>query len=125
MQRIEWCPGNGTRYDIFYAVDESGRVYFTWLFSGRSGGTTLSFDPGIYIHYSYLMEKMNLKREGDAAGLLAFLHSRGYNVGMPTWCTVASPAWWRNLSRLEKGIREEEEKQSLPYHHRNLNLGEL
>ncbi len=88
IERIQWEPGNGTRYDIVYVQDSPrndgpGCTYLTWLHRSGSGGGTICFWPGDYIHWSYLMEKMNIPRVGDAAGLLTFLHTKGHTVGMP------------------------------------------
>jgi len=102
VERIDWQPGNGTRYDIVYAQDSRGRVYFTWLQYGGSGGTTFSFTPGTYVHYSYLMEKMSIpsRMTGDAAGLLAFLHTKGHDVGMPSdWSS-----WFRSESLTKNNL---------------------
>jgi hypothetical protein len=98
-ERVNWEPGNGTRYNIVYA-EHDGWVYFTWLWRGGSGGNTFAFRPGGYIHYNYLSEKMNLSRVGDAAGLLTFLHTKGHDVGMPPgW-----EGWFREGAIKEKNL---------------------
>jgi hypothetical protein len=100
VERIDWQPGNGTRYDIVYAEDDKGRIHFTWLYRGGSGGSTFSFEPGGYVHHGYLMEKMDLRSMGDAAGLLAFLHTKGHSVGMPSgW-----DGWFRLESIKENNL---------------------
>jgi hypothetical protein len=81
VERIVWTPGNETRYDLAY-VESEGIIYLTWLLFGGSGGKTFAFSRGTFVHWAYLAEKMDL-RESDAAGLLAFLFSRGHDVGMP------------------------------------------
>jgi hypothetical protein len=47
---------------------------------GGAGGSSLVFTD--YLHYSYIMEKMNIGI-ADAAGILKFLEEMGHKVGYP------------------------------------------
>jgi len=86
-QRVDWQPGNGSRYDILYGeyINADGKPMFfvTWLRLGGSGGSTLSWDGLTLLHWSYLSEKMKVN-EADAAGILSYLKKiRGHTVAMP------------------------------------------
>ena len=78
-ERYEWCPGNGTRYDLVYNhVGE--KTMITWLNRGGSGGTTMLFSH--FLHHSYIQEKMKVN-VADAVGILKFLERKGHSVGYP------------------------------------------
>jgi len=86
-QRVDWQPGNGSRYDILYGeyINADGKPMFfvTWLRLGGSGGSTLSWDGLTLLHWSYLSEKMKVN-EADAAGILSYLKKiHGHTVAMP------------------------------------------
>ena len=78
-KRFDWQPGNGTRYDLIYG---SGDPYtqIAWLKRGGSGGTLMLFSD--FLHYSYIMEKMDINI-ADAVGILKFLELQGHAVGYP------------------------------------------
>ena len=85
--RYQWCPNNGSRYDLLFGLvqpgvwavqtgltesDEDESLYcLTWLKRNGSGGGTIVFSnpPDV----TYLMEKMDIHRRGDATALLDFL----------------------------------------------------
>tara|TARA_B100000941_G_C27968251_1_gene285037 strand:+ start:19 stop:312 length:294 start_codon:yes stop_codon:yes gene_type:complete len=83
MIRYEWCPGNGTRYDLYYdkKVD---KAFIAWMRSAGAGGVCMSFSH--YLHYTYIEEKMNIGT-GDAVGILKFLETMGHDVGYPDEAT--------------------------------------
>lgn len=80
LSRYDWQPGNGTRYDLFYGTTNRNRTLVSWMFRGGAGGKTLLFDG--YLHYTYIMEKMDI-RIADAVGILMFLKEMGHEVGIP------------------------------------------
>ena len=80
LSRYDWQPGNGTRYDLFYGTTGKNRTLISWMHRGGAGGTTMVFDG--FLHYTYIMEKMNV-RISDAAGILMFLKEMGHEVGLP------------------------------------------
>mgnify|MGYP003144478604 CR=1 FL=1 len=82
MEQTEWCPGNGTRYNLLYGKTSEGRYLIAWMKFGGSGGVCFSWNEGTHIHYDYIGEKMDLRR-GDAAGILAFLETKGHEVILP------------------------------------------
>ena len=47
---------------------------------GGAGGTSLAFTR--YLHYTYVMEKMQIGI-ADAVGILKFLEEMGHEVGYP------------------------------------------
>ncbi len=78
-ERYEWCPGNGTRYDLIY--DQVGnKTMITWMLRGGSGGTTMLFSH--FLHHSYVQEKLQVG-VADAVGILKFLEHKGHEVGYP------------------------------------------
>lgn len=85
MTRTEYCPGNGTRYDLIYGHTDSGDFVLVWLHKSGTGGSAFVFDPGDFpfLHWTYFMEKTGLHK-ADAAALLSFLSEHtGVEVGMP------------------------------------------
>ena len=79
MKRYEWCPGNGTRYELLYGL-VGGNTYITWMrFGGGSGVTSIVPD---FLHYTYLMEKMDISIS-DAVAILEFLNFNENKVGFP------------------------------------------
>ena len=79
MIRYEWCPGNGTRYDLFY--DKKGdKAFIAWMRYGGSAGICMSFSH--FLHYTYVEEKMKINT-ADAVGILKFLQEMGHDVGYP------------------------------------------
>ena len=85
IDRVDWEPGNSTRYDLMYGeyLDAKGKPMFfiTWLRLGGSGGTTLSW-RGDGRHWSYVCEKMSINM-ANAAGIMAYLKTQGHEVMMP------------------------------------------
>lgn len=79
LRRYDWQPGNGTRYDLLYGRT-GGMWLITWLKHGGSAGPAMLFDG--YIHYTYLMEKLEVNI-ADATGILKFLEHQGIKVGYP------------------------------------------
>jgi len=83
--RVDWCPGNGTRYDctITKFLDSDGRaVLLTWLRKGGSGGTAFLTHTWSTVSLGYLCEKMDVN-EADGAALLGLLKQHGVDVYMP------------------------------------------
>ena len=84
IERVDWEPGNNTRYDMLYGeyLDAQGKPMFfvTWLRLGGSGGTTLSWSGG-HLHWSYVTEKMQVN-SADAAGIMAYLKTQGHEVSI-------------------------------------------
>lgn len=79
VERYDWQPGNGTRYDLLYG-NVGSYSFVTWLARGGSAGSTMLFSD--FLHYTYMTEKMNIN-EADAAGILKFLEHKGHQVGYP------------------------------------------
>ncbi len=85
--RYQYCPGNGTRYDLLFGMvqpgvdggqmgltesDEYESLYcLTWIKHDNNNGNTIVFSnpPSL----GYLMEKMDMQHSGDATALLDFL----------------------------------------------------
>lgn len=80
LVRTRFCPGNSTAYDIIYGPAPEGGYLLVWLHRGGSGGSAFRFDDDIYIHSSYLIEKMDISFKGDAYALCAFLNAHGHNA---------------------------------------------
>ena len=78
MKRYEWCPGNGTRYDLLYGK-VGNTTFITYMRYGSGGLTCIVPD---YLHYTYLMEKTQINI-ADAAAILQFLERQGHPVGYP------------------------------------------
>ncbi len=83
-KRFDWQPGNGTRYDLIYSGDSSKNL-IGWLRMGGSGGRMMLFTD--FLHYSYIMEKMQINI-ADAVGILKFLEHQGHYVGYPHEDTI-------------------------------------
>ena len=69
-----WCPGNGTRYTVLFAVDPDGYVMLVW--EGR--GKVMKFLPDRQdvLSYTYVMEKLD-ENERTVAGLLGLIDHLG------------------------------------------------
>lgn len=79
--RFDWQPGNGTRYDLLYG--KCGDYHMiAWAGRGGSSGSFMLFSH--FLHYTYLMEKMNVN-SSDADGILRFLEKMGHDVGYPSY----------------------------------------
>lgn len=78
LNHYDWQPGNGTRYDLYYGP--AGKKTFVSWMKNAGGGVSMVFTD--YLHYSYLMEKMNVGI-ADAVGILKFLEEMGHKVGHP------------------------------------------
>lgn len=85
MKRYEFCPGNGGRYDILLGLDsEAGLWLLCWMLRAGSGGSCMILRAGGFLHWSYIMEKLNSNRMADIAALLAFIdQNTDVSVGMP------------------------------------------
>ena len=80
MQRHQYCPGNGSNYDIMYGEVEGEGYLLVWLSKGGSGGVAFRFS-GTFVAASYLAEKMGLRPQGqDTFALLAFLNTQGHEA---------------------------------------------
>ena len=77
-------PGNGTLYRVgIVENDDDNRMVLVWL-NSRPCGKSFSFDPGGFLHFSYLMEKLDLQSTADATALLTYLHEHtGVEVALP------------------------------------------
>lgn len=85
--RYDWQPGNGTRYDLVYG--KCGDYYMVgWANRHGAGGDFMLFSH--FLHYSYLMEKMNVNA-ADADGILRFLEKMGHEVALPTHDYISPP----------------------------------
>jgi len=84
LNHYDWQPGNGTRYDLYYSKTGS-RAFVSWMRRGGAGGTAMAFTH--YLHYSYIMEKMEINT-ADAVGILQFLEEMGHDVGYPEPGTI-------------------------------------
>lgn len=84
MKRYDWQPGNGTRYDLIYG-EVGNKNLIGWMRQGGSGGCVMLFSA--FLHYSYVMEKMQIGI-ADAVGILKFLQHQGHEVGYPSLDTV-------------------------------------
>jgi len=80
LSRYDWQPGNGTRYDLFYGTTAKDRAFVSWMLYGGAGGKSMAFSS--YLHYTYVMEKMQVGIS-DAVGILKFLEEMGHAVGYP------------------------------------------
>ena len=79
LNHYDWQPGNGTRYDLYYGP-AGKRTFVSWMRFGGAGGISMVFDS--YLHYTYMMEKMQINIS-DAVGILKFLEEMGHDVGYP------------------------------------------
>jgi len=92
IYRHEWQPGNATRYDFLlsdYSEENSdGELVsywvLSWMLEGGAGGKTFRLRTDDFVHYTYLLEKMDIN-EGDAPGILSFIEELGVGVGYPAW----------------------------------------
>ena len=91
VERIYWEPGNASRYDLIFIPDVGhGRWFLAWMRRGGSGGVGMRASHGEFLHINYLMEKMEVRSEGDAHALVAFLVSKGVVRGQgKVWFTTA------------------------------------
>ena len=81
MKRYDFCPGNGSRYDIVYGKVQDGGYLLVWLRRGGSGGCAFRFDGDGYVHSSYLAEKLGLESwMADVYALCAFLNTQGHTA---------------------------------------------
>ena len=89
--RYSWNPGNGTKYDLVYLCrtiepfeSDDGRrfglVYMNGF--GREYGTAMEFTANTFIHWTWLMKKLDVN-EADAVAILQFLERLGHPVGYP------------------------------------------
>ena len=105
MKYYDWIPGNGSRYKFFVEADISSTVIsskngaeygtspysydsilLTWMNPGISSGKSMVVATQSYLHYSYVMEKLNIESEADTAAILAFLNKfYDVEVGMPVF----------------------------------------
>ena len=86
IQRFEYCPGNGTRYDLLFGLTGDKNMLLVWLYNEGAGGFAFQCSAernGTLLHYNYLSEKMGIKNLADIAALLSFLAQYGVSVGMP------------------------------------------
>jgi hypothetical protein len=86
LRRFEYCPGNGTRYDLLFGLTGGGDLLLVWLYNEGAGGFAFhrsAKNNDTLLHHSYLSEKMGVKNLADIAALLAFLAQYGTCVGMP------------------------------------------
>ncbi len=84
LGHYDWQPGNGTRYDLYYGA-AGKRTFVSWMRLGGAGGISMVFTD--YLHYTYMMEKMQINI-ADAVGILKFLEEMGHKVGYPEPGTV-------------------------------------
>jgi uncharacterized protein (AIM24 family) len=83
MDRFSWdYSGTGSNYDLLLGKDSDGRFVLCWLRLGGTGGTVITW-PGDTLSAEYLQEKLDANAI-DAAAILMFLKSRGFNVSMPS-----------------------------------------
>jgi len=75
VRAYEWCPGNGTRYDILFGQVTPNWYLICWMRLGGSGGVAFRFEHGSHVHFSYIMEKMKINA-ADADGILCFLETQ-------------------------------------------------
>ena len=80
LSRYDWQPGNGTRYDLFYGKTSKETGFISWMKFGGASGVSMAFTH--YLHYTYIMEKMQISIT-DAVGILMFLEELGHAVGYP------------------------------------------
>jgi len=83
MKTYEYEPGNGTRYFLAYGDfgTLTGETLLVWLRRGDVGGTAFRVRSHFaVISQDYLMEKMGIQNDADAAALLGFLADRGHEV---------------------------------------------
>jgi|TARA_Y100000310_G_scaffold332554_1_gene408378 hypothetical protein len=80
MERTEYEPGNGTRYDLIYGMTphrspgpDSKQFMLIWMKRGGSGGVAVAV--GNRVHPSYVAEKMGVGSE-DARVLAEFINER-------------------------------------------------
>ena len=78
-----WCPGNGTRYELVITRPALGDATFVWTNATGHGRAMAVHPDGGEIDAPYLMEKLAINSEADAAALLLWLRKVGYRVFMP------------------------------------------
>ena len=86
--KFEWCPGNGTRYEILVAklneyvsCGSLGAVEDGWLVVCGLTKTAYMFQPCGHLHTSYIKEKFNLVYDEDVkciTALVCFALDRPY-----------------------------------------------
>lgn len=81
--RDVWCPGNGTRYELFITRPATGDAMFVWLNASPGPGRAMAVHPDGEIDAPYLMEKLAIHSEADAAALLLWLRRVGFTVYLP------------------------------------------
>jgi hypothetical protein len=73
MKFYDHQPGNGTRYPCYIGQAENRNWVLVWLRDGGAMGKAFVFAPNAgLLHYSYLMEKLEVN-EADAAGLMPLI----------------------------------------------------
>ena len=81
MKTYEYEPGNGSRYFLAYGPLNKGEHLFVWLRRNDVGGTAFRvMSHFTVIAQDYLMEKMGIQNDADAAALLGFLESQGHEI---------------------------------------------
>ena len=82
IDRLE--PGNGTLYEVgLVGTQENDRLVLVWL-NAYPCGKSFAFDVDNFLHFTYLMEKLDIRSESDATALLAYLADKtGVDVGLP------------------------------------------
>lgn len=106
LERIQFQPGNGTNYDIFYG--RAGRGYLlVWLDRGGSGGRAFRFDGDCFIAAGYLAEKMDLYTwMGDVYALCAFLNTQGHNAEVGNSFDAQGQYIRPNVSQMTLGVSD-------------------
>ena len=94
--RVEYTPGNGTRYDLLFVqadgcvqfgdrmgADDSGAVFVSLI--GWKGSTTYPFRIDHQIHASYIAEHLTGGRQTDAVAI---------NLLFQAIAGIAPAQWW-------------------------------
>jgi hypothetical protein len=77
----EWCPGNGTKYELMLVTTESHTVV-VWVNRGM-GGLATKVNATSLLHYTYFAEKLGHNVDADIGAILAWLSIHGIRVAMP------------------------------------------
>lgn len=82
LTRVEYCPGNGTKYALLVGKAENQpgedpKLFISWMRS--NWGTCAIFVPGVFKHYSYVSEKLQCP-EADARVIAHFINLR-FTIG--------------------------------------------